>query len=331
MIQYIEESLNNRGIEKMILESLRKAQGHISGEELSKHLGVSRQALWKHIQSLKGLGYDIIAVPHLGYRLLRATDRILPYEIQQDLSTKIFGHKVYYFNSVSSTMDIAHQLGAKGVSEGAVVMSETQTKGRGRIGRQWFSPKYKGLYASLILRPKIPPRDAAVITLLTAVAAYEAINRVTGLQPQIKWPNDIILKNKKLAGILTELSAEQDVVHFIVVGIGINVNNDEDELLAQATSLKKQKGSSVNRAELFQEFLRSMESWYFSFCKDGSGPILENWRRYALTLNHRVRVCINRQYIEGEAVDVDSDGGLILRRDSGLLEKITAGEITHLY
>lgn len=316
-------------MQEKILDFLKRKQDYVSGEEISHRLGVSRQALWKHIQEFKDIGYDIVAVPHLGYRLVSVPDRLLPCEISRRLNTKFIGKKIYYFDGVSSTMDIAIELGIKGSAEGTLILAEAQIKGRGRLGRQWFSPKYKGIYLSLILKPKILPHQASILTLFSAVSICEAIKEITGLDAQIKWPNDILVHHKKLGGILTELNAEMDEIRFVVVGIGLNVNNDKKSLCSGATSLKEQKKEGINRTELLREILRKIETNYLSFQERGSHPVLEKWRDYSITLGKRIKVLSHREHIEGVAVDIDTDGGLLVRKDSGLTQKVTAGDVVH--
>ena len=312
-----------------ILDFLKRRPDYISGEELSSHLKISRQALWKHIQELKGIGYDIVAVPHLGYRLISSPDRLFPQEVNYQLNTKFIGKKIFYFEAVLSTMDIAMQLGIKGYPCGTVVLAETQTKGRGRLSRQWYSPKYKGIYLSLILRPKIPPNHTPILTLMAAISIVEAIKETAGLDAKIKWPNDILLHNEKLGGILTELNAEMDMIRFVIVGIGLNVNNDRKALLANATSLKEQKKEDIDRVSLLKEMLRKIEANYAVFQEKGSLTIVEKWRQFSITLGKRVKIICQKGHLEGEAVDIDTDGGLLLRKDSGIVEKIMAGDVVH--
>lgn len=316
-------------MQEKILDFLRRGHDYASGEEISHRLGVSRQALWKHIQELKDSGYDIVAVPHLGYKLLSSPDRLNPYELSRGLNTKFIGRKNLYFDAVSSTNDVAMQLAMKGYPEGTVIIAESQTKGKGRLGRSWFSPKYKGIYLSLILRPKISPNQAPLLTLLSAVSSCEAIKAITDLACQIKWPNDILLHHKKLAGILTELNAETDLSRFVVIGIGLNVNNDKKALIQGATSLKEQKKSQISRLVLLQEILRKLEENYLAFQRDAGKSIVHKWRQWSLTLNKRVKVSSRNEHIEGEAFDIDSDGGLLIRSDSGLIHKVMAGDVVH--
>lgn len=316
-------------MQERILEFLKRKQEYISGEEISSYLKISRQALWKHIQLLRDSGYDIVAVPHLGYQLISSPDRLFPSEISAQLNTKFIGRKIYYFYEASSTMDKAFELGLKGSPEGTLILAEAQNKGRGRLGREWFSPKYKGIYLSLILRPKILPNSIPMLTLMTAVSICEAIKENLNLDARIKWPNDILINQKKLGGILTELNAETDLVHFVIVGAGINVNNAKDTLVPGATSLKDEKKENINRIILLQEILRRIEENYLHFQEKGSRYIIHKWRTFNATLGKRVRVTCQKQHLEGQAVDIDADGGLLIRKDSGLIEKVLTGDVVH--
>jgi len=312
-----------------ILDFLNKKQDYISGDQISHRLGITRQALWKHIQALKDYGYDIVAVPHLGYKLISSPDRLFVSEVSRQLNTKFIGKKIYYFDTASSTMDIALQLGIKGSPEGTIVLADAQTKGRGRLGRNWFSPKYKGIYLSLILRPQISPNQAPLLTLISAVSICEAIKEKTGLSPQIKWPNDILVHHKKVGGILTELNAEMDLSRFVVVGIGLNVNNDKKALPEGGASLKEQKKENIDRLELLQEILRRIEANYLLFQREGGCPIINKWREYGITLGRRVKVACQKEHLEGQALDIDIDGGLLIRDDAGLTQKVMSGDVVH--
>lgn len=308
---------------------MRSKHGYASGEEISQRLKISRQALWKHIQHLKDSGYEIEAVPHLGYRLRGLPDRLFPSEISSSLTTKLLGKKIYYFEQLHSTMDTAAELARKNAPEGTIVVAESQSKGRGRMGRGWSSPKYKGIYFSLILRPKVLPSQTPVFTLLAAVSACEALKEASGLDVQIKWPNDLLLDNKKIGGILTEISAEPDEVHYLIIGIGINVSSDGKSLPACAISLKEKKAALTSRVELLQELLRRLEANYLQLQKKGPRPVIEKWRQLSLTLGRRVKIDTHSRLIEGEASDIDADGALLLRKDSGLTERITSGDVVH--
>lgn len=312
-----------------ILDFLKRKPEYISGDQISHRLGITRQALWKHIQALKDSGYDIVAVPHLGYKLVSAPDRLLPEEVSWNLNTGFIGREIRYFESIPSTMDLATDLGSRGFPEGTLVLAEAQTKGRGRLARAWISPKHKGIYLSLILRPKIPPGLSPLLTLLAAVSICEAISVIAGLEARIKWPNDIFIHQKKVGGILTELSAETDEVRFVVVGIGLNVNNDKKALPEGATSLKEQKKEGISRIELLREILRRTEDNYLKFQKTGGEFIIDRWRQYSLTLGKRIKVSCNNERVEGHALDIDKDGGLLIRNDAGLVQKVMSGDVVH--
>ena len=315
-------------MKEKILDYLNKKHDYLSGDQISKHLGISRQGLWKHIQELKDSGYEIVAVPHLGYRLESCPDRLFVFEVTRSLNTKFIGKKIHYFDYLTSTMDLAMQLGMNEAASGTLVLAESQTKGRGRLGRGWFSPKYKGIYLSLILRPKILPAACPILTLMSAVSICEAVKEAIDLDVQIKWPNDVLIHNKKVAGILTEMNAEVDKVNFVVIGIGLNVNNDKKSLIAQATSLKQEQGQEISRVVLLQELLRRIESNYFLLEDKGAQEIINKWRNFTLTLGTRVKVDYQNKHIEGQATDIDQDGSLLIRKDSGLMQKVSSGDVT---
>jgi BirA family biotin operon repressor/biotin-[acetyl-CoA-carboxylase] ligase len=314
-------------MQERIIQFLRKTDGYVSGEEMSQKLNMSRAAIWKYMQELRAQGYDIAAVPHLGYQLVSSPDKLLSHEIQFELNTRIMGQKVFSFESLSSTMDEAFRLGMDGEPEGTVVCAEGQSKGRGRLGRVWVSPKGKGIYCSIILRPKLPPTQMPQVTLMTAVALAEAVYEKASIQPAIKWPNDLLIGSKKIAGILTELRAEVDQVKFVVVGIGLNVNASSSQLLDSATSLKLECQQTFNRIELFQAVLRSMEIWYSKVLKGDFHEVLNYCRKHSATLKKRVRVSDPAGDVEGMATEIDQDGALLIRQDNGKIIRKTAGDV----
>ncbi len=311
-----------------IVQFLKQADGYVSGEEMSETLKISRAAVWKYIDHLRKDGYGITAVPHLGYRLVSVPDKLLPHEIQFGLNTKTFGRNVVAFDSVGSTMDEAFRLGMEGAPEGTIVCAEAQNKGRGRLGRAWSSPKGKGIYCSFILRPQLPPGQLAQLTLTAAVALAEGLYNAGGIELSIKWPNDILAGGRKLAGILTELRAETDQVDFVVVGIGINVNTPASQLVEGAASLRTAAGRAFNRVAVLQEILRSFETWYAVLGQGRFDQVIEAWKARSSTLKRRVRVTDPNGMVEGMAIDLDTDGGLLVRQDSGTIVKKTAGDVT---
>lgn len=314
-------------MQERIIQFLKESDGYISGEEISQRLNMSRAAIWKHMQELRSQGYEIAAVPHLGYQLVMCPDKLLSFEIQSGLNTKIIGKKIIVLDTVTSTMDEAFRLGMENCPEGTVVCAEAQSKGRGRLGRVWTSPRSKGLYFSLVLRPSIPLNQLAQLTLMSAVALAEAIESISKLKPLIKWPNDILWEGHKLAGILTELRAESDQVKFVVVGIGLNVNTSLNQLGSGAGSLKVAAGHSFDRAQVFQCILRSLEKGYLKLLGHEFSGIMDEWKKRSATLNKRVRITDSAGIIEGQAIDLDEDGALLIRKDNGLVIKKSAGDV----
>jgi len=311
-----------------ILNFLKENSGYISGEELAQKLGLSRQAFWKHIQDLRGLGYEISAVPHLGYRLIKIPDRLYPWELAYRLNTKFVAKKTLYYKNVASTMDIAWELAKKGFPEGTLVCAESQRRGRGRLGRVWLSPYLKGLYFSIILRPKISPFKIGLISLLSSIGIVEGIKRDFDLPLSIKWPNDILAKERKLAGILMELDAEQDRINFVIVGIGLNVNTSKKEIPPEATSLYLLLNKRIDRVKVFKNILEEIERTYLSFQEEGENFIISNWRRLSYLYGGRVKVILpNREIVEGRVLDIDQDGALLLRKDEGIVERILSGDV----
>jgi BirA family biotin operon repressor/biotin-[acetyl-CoA-carboxylase] ligase len=236
---------------------------------------------------------------------------------------------VHHFEEVASTNDLAKELAARGAPEGSLVVAEAQSRGRGRLGRDWISPPGTGLYVSLVLRPPLPPTEMPQITLTTAVAVARALKRVTGAAPGIKWPNDILLNGKKLGGILTEMETESDRIRHLVVGLGLNVSNAAfpEELAAIATSLTLATGRSFSRVSLLQAWLEEFEDLYERFLAREFAGILDEWRSYAVTLGRQVTVLQGPAAIRGLALEVAPDGALLVETDSGEVVRVTSGEI----
>jgi BirA family transcriptional regulator, biotin operon repressor / biotin---[acetyl-CoA-carboxylase] ligase len=317
-----------------ILQLLRESpSAFLSGEEISDRLKVSRTAVWKRINHLRNLGYKIEASTRSGYRLIQSPDLLTPLEIKSVLKTKWIGKKIHHFHSLGSTNSKAYQLALNGSEEGEVVIAESQEKGRGRLGRYWFSPPFLNLYLSVILRPKISPHQASLITLMAAIATAEAIQKFSGLIPSIKWPNDILLRDRKVAGLLNEIHSEMDQIHFVILGMGINLNMDEQmfpkEIRTVATSLKDEMGETISRKAFLQSLLLELERWYMIFLREGSAVILEAWRDRAHIRGRRVKITSFGETIIGTAIDVDSDGALILETTSGKRKRIVAGDIEY--
>jgi len=321
-------------MDEEILQFLREhSSAFLSGEEISRQLKVTRTAIWKRMKVLREMGYEIEASTKRGYRLIRSPDLLSPSEVKPILRTKWMGKTIHHFQTIDSTNYKAYQLALIGAEEGEVVIAESQKKGRGRLGRHWFSPSFLNLYLSVILRPKIPPQQASIITLMAAVATAEAIEKFSGLKPSIKWPNDILLRSRKVAGLLNEIQSEMDQIHFVILGIGVNLNMDErmfpKEIRSTATSLKKEMGQTISRKAFLQSLLGELEEWYGIFLKEGGAAILKAWRDRAQIEGKRVKVTSFGETVAGVAVDVDSDGALILRTQDGDEKRIVAGDMEY--
>jgi len=322
------------GMDEEILRLLReRSSGFLSGEEISRRLKVTRTAVWKRVEQLRSLGYEIKASPRAGYRLIRSPDLLIPSEINPLLETKWIGKKIHFFEAVDSTNTKAYEFALRGAREGEVVIAESQKKGRGRLGREWFSPPFSNLYLSVILRPKIPPHQASLITLMAAVATAEALRKFSGLDPRIKWPNDVLLNDRKVAGLLNEIHSEADRIHFVILGIGINLNMDESmvskEIRSRATSLKKEMGQTISRKEFLKTLLEELETWYEVFLEEGGTIILEAWRDRAQIQGKQVNVTSFGETLRGVAIDVDADGALILETETGERKRVVAGDVEY--
>lgn len=321
-------------MDEEILKLLKKhPSDFISGEKISRQLKVTRTAVWKRINYLRKMGYEIEGETHSGYRLIRSPDLLTPSEVKPDLKTKWMGKRIHHFLEIDSTNLKAYRLAMEGAEEGEVVVAESQSQGRGRLGRKWFSPPYLNLYLSVILRPRIPPHQASVMTLLAAVATAEAIQSSSGLIPSIKWPNDILLGEKKVAGLLNEIHSEADRIHFIILGIGVNLNMEAkmfpEEIRQKATSLRIERGEPIPRKEFFQILLQRLEGWYSIFFKEGPSAILNAWRGWASLQGKLVKVTSFGHMLVGKAVDIDSDGALILETEDGKQKRILAGDVEY--
>jgi BirA family biotin operon repressor/biotin-[acetyl-CoA-carboxylase] ligase len=316
-----------------ILSALRENPDGVSGAELAEQLGISRAAVWARIEELRSLDYDIEAGPHFGYRLVSAPDALHADDLLARLGkTKVIGRDIRVFEQTTSTNDVIEKLARDGVKEGVVVFAESQTKGRGRLGRKWISPAHKGLWFSILLRPDLRPQETTQLTVASATALRRAIQSETGLKPEIKWPNDILIGGKKVAGILTELSAELDKVHYVVLGIGIDVNLDAnefpEELKKIATSLKIETGEMISRSELATAILRELDFDYSRICGGKFSKVADEWEENCVTIGKNVTVQIGERKIRGRAESLDDDGALLLRTEHGHLERITGGDVT---
>jgi len=314
---------------EVVLRTLKEAGAPVSGEALAVQLGLSRAAVWKRINRLKARGYEISGSPRRGYQLLACPDLLLPAEITQDLQARYLRGPIYHFPTLSSTNDLAKDLGRREAPEGTLVVAEAQSAGRGRLGRGWESPPGVGLYVSLLLRPRLPPTELPQITLTAAVSVARVLRRVAGLTPGIKWPNDLLLNGKKVGGILTEMETEMDLISHLVVGLGLNVNNPgfPPPLAETATSLALTAGRPFSRLKLLQAWLEEFEELYGRFLARGFPGILEEWKRYTVTLGREVRVRQGLGEVQGKALEVAPDGALLVQTRTGEIVRVTSGEL----
>ncbi|MFC7442097.1 biotin--[acetyl-CoA-carboxylase] ligase [Laceyella putida] len=300
----------------------------LSGEEISRKVGVSRAAIWKHIEELRQEGYEIEARPRHGYRLVYRPDRVAPEEIYPHLQTVAFGREIRYLVQTDSTQIVAHQWAREGAPEGAIVIAEEQHQGRGRMGRVWHSPPQTGIWMSVILRPPIPLSHAPHLTLLASVAVRRALAKLTELPVKIKWPNDLLINGKKVCGILTELRGEQDQIHYVIVGMGINVNAQvadwPDWLKEVGTSLRHELGRPIHRASLLAEILAELEQSYQGYLERGFAPIREEWQQMAGILGEQITARTSQGSYTGIAEQLNEHGALLLRTEQGVVPVYSA-------
>jgi BirA family biotin operon repressor/biotin-[acetyl-CoA-carboxylase] ligase len=319
-------------LREKLLEVFTRAEGEfVSGQKLSEVLGCSRTAVWKHIEDLRKEGYELEAIRRKGYRIMIKPEKITSNEIQLGLKTEYIGRTIHYEETVNSTQKIAHKLAYDGANEGTIVVAEEQIAGRGRLDRIWHSPKYTGVWMSVILRPSIPLGQAPQLTLLTAVSVAQAIQETTGLEPEIKWPNDILINGKKSVGILTELQAEADRINSIIIGIGLNVNQAEsdfpDDIRAKATSLSIEAGVKINRAELIQALLVKLEKLYEEYLRSGFYPIKLLWEAYAVSIGKVITATTLKGKVTGFAKGITDEGVLMIEDEQGSIHYIHSADI----
>ncbi|KAF0818781.1 Biotin operon repressor [Bacillus sp. ZZV12-4809] len=306
-------------------------ENYLSGQYLADLIGCSRTAVWKHIEELRKEGFELEAVRRKGYRIIKTPEKVTPDEIRLGLQTETLGRQIHHEESVDSTQKIAHRLAYEGAQEGTIVIAEEQLSGRGRMDRRWHSPKSTGIWMSVILRPNIPPPKAPQLTLITAVAVVQAIEELTDLSPQIKWPNDILMNGKKVTGILTELQADADRIISIIIGIGINVNQQlddyPDELKEVATSLSIEKGEKLSRAELIKILLGKLENLYKLYLEKGFYPIKLLWESYAVSIGKNLTARTITGSIYGKALGITDDGVLMIEDSSGKVHHVYSADI----
>ncbi|WP_079425588.1 biotin--[acetyl-CoA-carboxylase] ligase [Clostridium oryzae] len=315
-----------------ILKMLKTSEDYISGEIMCQSLNVTRASIWKHIRSLRSDGYVIDSVSNKGYKLISCPDLLTASEVNPFLSTDFIGRSYYYFDSIESTNTKAKELYRADAADGSVIVSEEQTAGRGRLGRRWISPKNKGIFASILLRPTIDPLEAYKLTVISAAAVYNALSSLN-INSLIKWPNDIIIDNKKVCGILTEMSAELNLIHYIVVGIGVNVNTDlkdiPEDLQCKASSLKIQFNQTFDRQKLLAEILNHFEILYKEFLSTNSiKSSVEICKKNSAILNKKVILIEGKKSTEVTPIDINDAAHIIVRDENKKLREILSAEIS---
>lgn len=322
-------------MEQRLLGLLRRCDGGLlSGEKIGTVLSISRTAVWKHVKRLRDRGYRIDAVPARGYRLVAAPDALTVCELAPGLRTSRIGCRIICVRETESTNLLAFHLADEGAADGTVVIAETQTGGRGRLGRRWESPPGVNLYCSVIIRPPISPLHASQLTFLSAVAVSRAIENATPLRPCIKWPNDILVNGRKIAGLLNEMNAETDTIHCVVLGIGVNINMEKNQfpegLRQPASSLSLESGAVVDRRDFTRSLLSALDTLYDGYLRNGFAVIRDEWLARSMITGKRVRVSFGEGTSVGEVAGIDMDGALLLRSGDGSCERVLAGDVTIL-
>ncbi|TZE81572.1 biotin--[acetyl-CoA-carboxylase] ligase [Calorimonas adulescens] len=313
-----------------LLEILMEKRGkYISGEELSSILGITRTAVWKRINALRERGFDIKAETKNGYMLQQAPDLLLPDLVGFYLKTDVLGREIVYYDSIGSTNEVAKGLAIGNCDEGTIVVAEEQVSGRGRISRGWYSPKFEGIYCSIILKPSVPISEIPKLTQLIGLGIARALQK-RGINPLIKWPNDIVVNGKKVCGILTEMAAEMDAVHYVITGFGLNVNNRRipGEISSIATSLYLESGEEFYRPELLASILKEIEIIYTAYKGGDYNGFISEVKSMSATIGRKVRVINGRMEYTGTAVDILPSGALLIEHDDGELTEAQAGDVS---
>ena len=314
-----------------ILKLLKESNGYLSGQQLCERFQVSRTAVWKVMDRLKKEGYEIEAVPRKGYRLVESPDVLSAAELESLMDTQWAGKKVVFSKETDSTNIQAKSGGEKGEPHGTLFVAESQNAGRGRRGRAWESPAGESIYMSLLLRPELPPVKAPMITLVMALSVAEAIREQTGEEALIKWPNDIVIRGKKVCGILTEMSTEMTYINYTVIGVGINVNQNQfsEELKERATSLKLEGRRRFRRSHIIVSVLERFEAHYEQFRKDGNLSGLQNaYNELLVNRGRQVQILEPKNHYEAYASGINDAGELVVAMEDGSVRNIFAGEVS---
>jgi BirA family transcriptional regulator, biotin operon repressor / biotin---[acetyl-CoA-carboxylase] ligase len=313
-----------------ILRFLRGSSGYTSGASMASRLGISRTAIWKYLKQLEQAGYTFKQRKGLGYRLKETPDRLYPWEIEEHLKTGTVGRKIHYVDCVDSTNAMAFRLAMSGDEEGTCVIAESQGAGRGRLQRRWHSPHGRNLYLSVILRPDIHPSEVYPLAFISSLAVYETL-AASGLAPRLKWPNDVLIGGRKICGTLIELSTETDRVQFVIIGIGLNINMEEDEMddeiRGKATSLSIETKIRFERAAICGMLLNNLERYYAISGRQGMDEICRLWEERAQTKGTFMEVRHFDRVYRGISEGIDDDGALLIRENDRIV-RVIAGDVT---
>lgn len=303
----------------------------VSGQQISQTLNITRAAVWKQVELLREQGFAIEAQRSKGYRLLDGPDLLLAADIEKDLNCRKLVTNLVCLPEIDSTNARARQLAEQDAAEGMVVIADRQSAGKGRLGRRWESPSAVNLYCSILLRPQIPVQQAPQLTFLSAVAVAETLKQLYQLPATVKWPNDVLVNGKKIAGLLNEMNAETEQIHFVILGVGVNLNMTvaqfPEQLNYPATSVLLETGEKIERVRFVREFLLRLDAYYDEFLQEGFRPIRRRWEALCDLMNVRVEV---DQRLQGVVVGLDTDGALRLQLDDGRVERIMAGDVRPL-
>jgi BirA family biotin operon repressor/biotin-[acetyl-CoA-carboxylase] ligase len=320
--------------DRKILELLQLLSANpmivVSGTRMAKQIGVSRHTVRHWVNRLRALGVDVKGHPRTGYHLQKAADVLIPAVLRRRLEGTSFGKQIHHFFTIGSTNDAALKMGHEEAPHGTVVLAEQQTAGRGRVGRAWHSEKSNGIYMSVLLRPALTPVEAPMMTLVAGLAARDAVAEQTGLAPDLRWPNDLLLNGKKFGGILTEMHAEPDRVHFVVVGIGVNVNHESlpADLRGIATSLRIETGRTHSRSDLVVRILRGLDGYYNQLLRKDGEAILRRFSEVStFCAGKRVRVATAKETFLATTAGLEPNGVLRVTRENGKTEAVLAGDV----
>ena len=326
-------SFDNVGLVKVLSFFQTHDSEYLSGQDLSDVLKISRVAVWKHIKKIQTLGYKIESKQKLGYRLIDNTEKLLPWEITRDLKTQLIGKRVYYFEEIDSTQNFAQNIAADKKENGTIIIAEKQTSGRGRLDRKWTSPK-GGIWFSLIIHPKFDVSSSTLIPILSAVALSKSIKSVLDIETEVKWPNDITMNGKKVAGVLVDASFQTNSIDYLILGIGINFDIDAKKLEKRLTKTPNFYGIDSLRGKedktppkkLLKEFLLQFEKNLFQFDKGEKSKIIKEWTKRAAGIGKKITINTSNGKISGISQGIDNDGALKIKTRNEI-KKIYVGDV----